>query len=309
VTVFDPRQLRVLAAVAHTGSYTAAAEALSYTQPAISYQMRMLERAAGTALVARAGRGVRLTRAGAVLASHAHVVLAALKDAEAELSALAGEDVRQVRLAVGHGGHARLIPQAVASARRTVPDLEVALRRADGNAAGNMLRRGEVDIAVVSVPENEPAPDDAGIQAIRLLTDEVHILLPAEHPLAAADSLTLTDLTEQSWVVDGDHRYLLDACARAGFTPRIGAIVEDQLDVRSLVAGEIGIALVDSLGYTCGPTLVTRWLRDWPRHQVYALSWSNSARADTIDAVIGALRTAAGRLSRHRANQPSASRA
>ena len=67
--MYDPRQLQVLTEVARTGSYTAAAEALGYTQPAVSYQMRTLERSVGAPLTTRQGRGIRLTAAGQALES------------------------------------------------------------------------------------------------------------------------------------------------------------------------------------------------------------------------------------------------
>src|SRR3954465_1090902 len=97
--MLDVKQLRVLKAVAEHGSFSAAAEALSYTQPAISQQIAALERTAGATLVDRTSRGVRLTDAGRALVDHAHVVLARLAAAEAELDAIAGVRGGRVRLA------------------------------------------------------------------------------------------------------------------------------------------------------------------------------------------------------------------
>src|ERR671915_2459779 len=97
--MLDVKQLRVLRAVAEHGSFSAAAEALSYTQPAISQQVAALEKQAGTVLVDRTSRGVRLTEAGRSLVDHAEVVLARLAAAEAELEAMAGVRGGRVRLA------------------------------------------------------------------------------------------------------------------------------------------------------------------------------------------------------------------
>src|SRR5919112_936973 len=88
--MFDVKQLRVLRAVAEHGSFSAAADALSYTQPAVSQQIAALEKRAGTKLVDRLSRGVRLTDSGRALVEHAEVVLARLAAAEAELEAMAG---------------------------------------------------------------------------------------------------------------------------------------------------------------------------------------------------------------------------
>src|ERR671915_2503726 len=97
--MLDVKQLRVLKAVAEHGSFPAAAEVLSYTQPAISQQVAALEKRAGTTLVDRTSRGVRLTEAGSALVDHAEVVLARLAAAEAELEAIAGIRGGRVRLA------------------------------------------------------------------------------------------------------------------------------------------------------------------------------------------------------------------
>src|SRR3954447_11035281 len=97
--MFDVKQLRVLKAVAEHGSFSAAADALSYTQPAISQQIAALEKRAGTTPVARGSGGVRLTDAGQALVNHAEVVIARLAAAEAELEAIAGVRGGRVRLA------------------------------------------------------------------------------------------------------------------------------------------------------------------------------------------------------------------
>src|SRR3712207_7775904 len=88
--MLDVRRMRVLREVAARGSFSAAAEALSFTQSAVSQQIAALEREAGAVLVQRNARGVRLTEAGEAVVRHADVILARLADAEAELEAIAG---------------------------------------------------------------------------------------------------------------------------------------------------------------------------------------------------------------------------
>src|SRR5438309_6220030 len=96
--MLDVKRMRILKEVADRGSFSAAAESLAYTQSAVSQQIAALEREAGTQLVERNARGVRLTEAGAVLVSHAEGILARLCDAEAELEALAGLRGGRVRM-------------------------------------------------------------------------------------------------------------------------------------------------------------------------------------------------------------------
>src|SRR5215217_4949346 len=122
--MFDVKQLRVLRAVAEHGSFSAAADALSYTQPAISQQIAALEKRAGTTLVDRGSRGVRLTDAGEALVEHAEVVIARLAAAEAELDAIAGVRGGRVRMSSFPSAGASLLPPAVAlfSERRPLID-------------------------------------------------------------------------------------------------------------------------------------------------------------------------------------------
>ncbi|MFI6464051.1 LysR family transcriptional regulator [Streptomyces sp. NPDC050538] len=147
--MYDPRQLQVLAEVARTGTYTAAADALGYTQPAISYQMRMLERSVGAPLVTRRGRGVQLTPEGRALARHAGTVLAALRTAEDELAALTAPEAGRVRLSAMQSSCVSLVPRALGTLRRTRPELEVTVTQAECHVSHGLLLEGAVELAVM----------------------------------------------------------------------------------------------------------------------------------------------------------------
>ena len=125
--MLDVRRMRVLREVAAKGSFSAAAESLSYTQSAISQQIAALEREAGTTLVERGARGVRLTDAGRALVEHADVILARLADAEAELDAIAGLRAGRVRLVAFPSAGATIIPPAIARFRAAHPDVDLQL--------------------------------------------------------------------------------------------------------------------------------------------------------------------------------------
>src|SRR4051794_33034106 len=112
--MLDVRRLRVLREVAAKGSFSAAAETLSYTQSAVSQQIAALEREAGTRLVERNARGVRLTDAGRALVAHTEVILARLADAEAELEAIAGLRGGRLRLVSFPSAGATIVPRALA---------------------------------------------------------------------------------------------------------------------------------------------------------------------------------------------------
>src|SRR6478609_7111692 len=129
--MLDVKRLRVLKAVADHGSFSAAAESLSYTQSAVSQSIAALERETGTSLLDRSPRGVRPTPAGEALVRHADAVLCRLAEAEAELEAIAGLRAGRVRLAGFPSAAATLVPAAVAEFERRHPGVEVQIAMAE----------------------------------------------------------------------------------------------------------------------------------------------------------------------------------
>src|SRR3954453_16058337 len=152
--MLDVRRLRVLRAVAQHGSFSAAAESLSYTQSAVSQQIAALEREAGTLLVQRNPRGVRLTDAGAALLRHTEVILSRLADAEAELEAIAGLRSGRLRLAAFPSAGATLVPLAIAHFRERHPDIELTVKQLEPEDSLPLLKMGELDIALTIEPNS-----------------------------------------------------------------------------------------------------------------------------------------------------------
>src|ERR687895_8396 len=125
--MLDVRRMRVLREVAARRSFSAAAEALSFTQSAVSQHVAALEREAGTTLVARGPRGIKLTDAGRALVEHTDAILARLGDAEQELAAIAGLKGGRLRLGSFPSAGATLVPHAVAAFSARHPEVELAL--------------------------------------------------------------------------------------------------------------------------------------------------------------------------------------
>src|SRR3954451_13345866 len=125
--MLDVRRMRVLREVAVRGSFSAAAESLSFTQSAVSQQIAALEREAGCTLVQRNARGIRLTEAGEALVRHAEGLLARLAGGEAELAPIAGLRGGRLRLAAFEPAAASLMPLAIAAFRAEHPDVELSL--------------------------------------------------------------------------------------------------------------------------------------------------------------------------------------
>ncbi|MFC8526121.1 LysR family transcriptional regulator [Nocardia sp. NPDC057227] len=293
--MYDPRQLQVLAEVARTGTFTAAAEALGYTQPAVSYQMRTLERAVGAPLTTRYGRGVRLTPVGAALARHAETMLAVLRTAQDELSSLVSTGGGQVRLSAFQSGCVGLVPAALAELRRTHPELEVVLTQTECADSHRLVLGGEVDLAVVCDLDDAENPPDPRLKRIPLLTDQRCVLLPAGHPAAGQPSVSIGELAGESWILERVRTRFLLACGRAGFTPRIAATSDDQLTILSLVAHRIGVAIINELGVATQthPGVVVRPLRDWPTRGISVLLWPDLLRSAPVAALLAALGSAA----------------
>src|SRR3954451_4364608 len=127
--MLDVKRMRILKEVADKGSFSAAAESLSYTQSAVSQQIAALEKEAGAQLVQRGSRGIRLTEAGEALVKHADAILTRLSDAEAELEAIRGLRGGRLRMATFPTGAGRRMPLAIATFRERHPDIELTVRQ------------------------------------------------------------------------------------------------------------------------------------------------------------------------------------
>src|SRR4051794_40766748 len=176
--MLDVRRLRVLREVATCGSFSAAAESLAYTQSAVSQQIAALEREAGTTLVERNARGIRLTDAGEALVRHAEKVLATLSEAEAELDAIAGLRSGRVRLASFPTAGSALVPLAIANFRQRPPAVELSLAEGEPQDTIPRLRAGELDVALVFEPND--ANDAEGLERTELLDDPFFLVLPQD---------------------------------------------------------------------------------------------------------------------------------
>ncbi len=263
------RRLEVLTAVLEHGSFSAAAEALAYTQSAVSQSIARLETEVGAPLLVRGHRGVTPTDAGALLAEHAVRILAAVGEAEAGLATLAGERLTRLRVASFPSGGAALMPLAVARFRRGHPGVSLTLLEGEPAAIAPRLRAGELDLALLfDFPDAAAAPRSAGPDGLRitiLLEDPLELVLPTGHPLAEHPAPALADLRAEPWVQTSAHspcaRHVVRCCERAGFHPDVAFESDDYGTVQGLVAAGVGVALVPRLALGAGhPGVVVRRL-------------------------------------------------
>ncbi|MEV7318903.1 LysR substrate-binding domain-containing protein [Streptomyces sp. NPDC093970] len=248
--MIEARHLRVLRAVATTGSFSAAGRELGCTQPAVSQQMKALETSVGTPLLVRNGREMRLTQAGEALVRHASGILAGLTAAEEEVAAIAGLRAGRVRLVSFPSGSSTLVPTALAALRAAHPGTRVSLEEAEPPNSVELLRAGDCDIALAFRYEGAAGAEEWDDLVVRpLLTDRLIGLLPERHRLARAESVALGDLAGEPWIA-GCPRcrgQLVQACESAGFTPRIDFATDDYPAVIGLVGAGLGVAMLPRL--------------------------------------------------------------
>jgi DNA-binding transcriptional LysR family regulator len=253
-------RLQVLQEVVRRGSFSAAADALAYTQSAVSQSVARLEAELGTALVVRDRRGARATPAGETLLAHAEAIFAQVEAAEADLHALLGLRGGRLRIAVFPSAGSTLMPEAIAAFRRRHPEVQLFLAEGEPETVVPRLRAGEVDLALLfAFPGADETVAGAlvhggGLEVTPLLEDVMHVTLPAEHPLAGASEVTLWDLRDEDWVQTAQPspcaRHVVRLCRAAGFEPRVTFESDDYETIQGLVAAGVGVALIPHLALT-----------------------------------------------------------
>ena len=278
--MLDVTRLRVLVAVARYGSVTAAARALNYAQPSVSHHLARLEAETGTKLIQRAGRGIRLTDAGRLLAERAAEVIGRLDAAENELAAYTGLRAGRLRLAAFPSALGTIVPAAAAMLRERQPGVDLRLTEAEPPEALRMLRAGYVDVALVfryspdaagadgpgaqdqeagagntaagpgmSLPDDEGGGIDIteGLRERLLLDEQVHLVTSAQ--ATEEPSADLARYARHRWIAGCDRcrANLLRQCALAGFTPKIAFTTDDYIAVQALVAADLGVSTLPAL--------------------------------------------------------------
>ncbi|EST21055.1 transcriptional regulator [Streptomycetaceae bacterium MP113-05] len=247
--MFDSRLLRTFDEVVRAGSYSAAARALGYTQPAITQQMKSLERSVGTPLFVRVGRRMRLTEAGEALARHAGIILENLSVAQEQMTALTRLHSGRVRVCSFPSAGATLVPEALARLAKDSPGVRVELQESEPPESLERVVRGECDISLAFTYPGlrEQVPEE--LVEIPLLEDQLTVVMPSAHPLAQRRAVKLEELAEERWIAGclRCRTNFLHECAELGFAPDIVFTTDDILVVQSLVAEGLGIAMMPGL--------------------------------------------------------------
>ncbi|RNL72394.1 LysR family transcriptional regulator [Streptomyces sp. I6] len=296
--MIEPRHLRVLRAVAATGSFSAAARELGCTQPAVSQQMKALEASTGTPLLVRTGREMRLTQAGEALVRHAAGILAGLTAAEEEVAAIAGLRSGRVRLVSFSSGSSTLVPTALAALRAAHPGTRVSLVEAEPPRSEEMLREGDCDVAL-AFRYGTGGTEWADLVVRPLLSDRLTVLVPEGHRLADAASVSIADLAGESWIAGCPRcrRQLVAVCEASGFTPRIDFATDDYPAVVGLVGAGLGVAVLPGLALESVLPKGARTVAVEPpvHREIVALTLPDLAQVPAVAATLDQLVKAAAR--------------
>jgi DNA-binding transcriptional LysR family regulator len=249
--MLNVQRLRVLREVVQRGSFSAAADALDYTQPAVSQAVATLEAETGATLIERDRRGLRPTAAGAALVEHTEGILARLQAAEDELNAIIGVRGGHLRMATFPSAGATLMGLAIATFRAAFPDVEMTLAEAEPEEIAPRLRGGEFDLALLFEFRDSGPSLGSGLETTDLLEDPMRVALPSGHALTRKRGLRLEDLRDEAWVqtsaTSACARHVVHLCRAAGFEPTVSFESDDYLTVQGLVAAGVGVALIPEL--------------------------------------------------------------
>ncbi len=278
------RHLRVICAIADTGSVTKAASALGLAQPALTAQLQRIERTLGGPLFERDRRGARPTALGELVLARARVLLPAMKGLQDEAARLAGTGTTMSRYRFG-GVNSPILGRLVHRLAADQPQAQISTYASwSVDELAQMVLGGRLDYVLSGVCGNATPSGEFGLTWRAVATDAVFVLLPEAHPLAADDEVRLESLRGEQWVAaPGDGCFgdcFAAACARAGFTPKKMYETDTRSCLDLVDAGE-AVALVQA---TFRPVagLVTRPLASNPLRWRLLLGWHPDAPAAGI---------------------------
>jgi DNA-binding transcriptional LysR family regulator len=283
--VLNVTRLRVLRELAVRGSIAEAADALWLTPSAVSQQLTALERETHRKLIEKAGRGVRLTEAGKVLADAAEPVFHALEEASAALQAIDTEPSGRVGVASFPSIVRVVLPTVVSALRERYPHLVIEVEDLEGEQSLDALRLGRVDVAIVDDLGWDAGAKREGIAVTELFSDRLVVVVPSEHPLAMKGVVAWAEIAEFELITeqrDSLFAHTVDSeCRRAGFEPRVNARVHDAAAMLAFVEADVSVAVLPELAVVGNRSRAIEWRPLEPVVQRNLLAATRHGKADT----------------------------
>ncbi len=282
-------RMKIFAAVAEHGSVTRAAESLHLTGPGVSQHIRKLEKEAGTSLVEREGRSIRLTPAGRALATRASAMSALADAAEDDIASIDTAVTGALRVGAVASALRRLVVPALADLSRTYPLLRPEVVDGEGVDLLDRLQHRTLDLVVFESWDHRPATVPAGIEVHTLHAEDVHLAVPADDRREVA---SLADEAASVWTVcpkgSDAHSALVHALREAGIEPTIRYEVSDYSTQLALVEARLAVALVPDTARA--KTADVRYLPTEPA-VTRSLRAASSTRIPAVGALLDALNT------------------
>ncbi|MCW4386223.1 LysR family transcriptional regulator [Salinibacterium sp. SYSU T00001] len=283
------RHLTAFIAVAEELHFGRAAQRLHMAQPALSQQIRQLERELGVQLFERSTRSVRLTSAGESFLVPAQRVLDALDDATEAARAAGRGEVGRVRIGFAGASSHESLPLITEAVRREHPGIRLDMEgQTYANVALGRVADGTLDLGFVRLPADQP-----GVATRAIMTEELIVALPADHPLAGHDAVALSDLSDAPFVTfpansgSSLHDAMVRACGLAGFHPRVAQEAPDTYTILALVASGVGVTLtLTTCQHVQQTGVVYRRISDHPVRLQAALAWRPDNPSAALRAVL-----------------------
>jgi molybdate transport repressor ModE-like protein len=288
------KRMRVLIAVHHAGSLSGAAKALHYTTSAVSQQVAALEREAEHPLIERTPRGIRVTDAGRIVVRHAERMERVLEAARRELDDVRDLKSGSLRLGTFPSFTRSILPGVLAEFTERHPGVEVRLKSDTREGLRQRLESGEIDVAFLWDYPWAPLQSSGDEEIALLCQDPCVLLLPEGHALAGQVEVAVSEMRGEPWIVratSAGRDMLRRVCASADFEPQIVFDAHTYEEVQSMVAANVGIAVVpNSTVSRSGFRLSVTALADAPVRRIYHARRRHSRMTPALGAMNSILR-------------------
>lgn len=295
--MYDVRRLRMLLEIHERGTLTAAAKTLHLTSSAISQQISVLEKEAGTPLIQKVGRGVQLTTAGLVLVEGARTVLQEFDAMKTRIEGLTGEARGIVRIAIFQSASLALLPGALEYLQKHHPTVQLHAMQIEPEIGLNLTKSRQFDLTIAEAYPNHFIPEIPELSYELLTEDQLNIIAPLQ-----VEANDLADAYDLRWVFENtgntSKQWAINLCRASGFEPQIDFDIDDVITHLHLVRAGYAAAIIPQfIAQSSGGLDGVKILRTPEEHfrKIYMVTRRESQDQLSIAAVRDALKWAAHR--------------
>ena len=278
------RQLKYFVMVAQELHFGKAAARLDITQPALSKQIRVLERDIQVQLFVRTKRKVELTPAGEVFLQEAQQLLERAKQAIALAQRTAKGEIGRLTIGFTPTATYTVLPTSLGHLRSRHPQIEVEMLELSTEAQVTALNRNEIDVGFL-----HPPIDSRGLELYPIFAEEFAVVLPKTHHLQDRQLLSLEDLAQEPFILHSrlEGKYLYDRfislCDRKGFQPKIVRETDSHQTRICFVEAGIGITFIPvGLQMLVGENLVCKPIKDLSLKLEFAAAWRSLSTSPAL---------------------------